>query len=277
MEAAQHLLRIGRRGPRAQLEMAVADFRGSLRRLGLAWTLARHDVVARYRGSILGPLWITLSMGLMVMGIGLLYAQLFKAEIDEFLPFVALGLVFFTTMSSIINEGCETFTQARGMLSQTALPVFTFVWRTILRNLINLGHHLVIVVAVLVWFGAWRDANLPLALVGLLFLLLNAGWLSMLAGIASARFRDIPPVVASVMQFAIFMTPVFWRPDVFPERHAVLVFNPFAHLLEAVRAPLLGDPVPALTWQVLALMAVVGWSGAFLLFARTRRRIVHYL
>jgi ABC-type polysaccharide/polyol phosphate export permease len=277
MEAAQHLLRIGRRGPRAQLEMAIADVSGSLKRLGLAWTLARHDVVARYRGSILGPFWITLSMGLMVLGIGLLYAKLFRASIDTFLPFVALGLVFFTTMSSIINEGCETFTQARGMLSQTALPVFTFVWRTILRNLINLAHHLIIVVAVLVWFGAWRTANLPLALIGLLFLVLNAGWLSMLAGIVSARFRDIPPVVASIMQFAIFMTPVFWKPDVFPERHAVLVFNPFAHLLEAVRGPLLGEPVPALTWQVLAIMALAGWTGTFLLFARTRRRIVHYL
>ena len=278
MEAAQHLLRIGRRGPRFEFDMAVADLRGSLKRLGLAWSLARHDVIARYRGSILGPFWITLSMGLMVLGIGLLYAQLFKAEIDDFLPYVALGLVFFTTLSSIINEGCETFTLARGMLSQTALPVFTFVWRTILRNIINLGHNLLIVVAVLLWFGTWRSANLPLALVGLLFLLLNAGWLSMLAGIASARFRDIPPVVASVMQFAIFMTPVFWTPDRFSGEHmAVLHFNPFFHMLDAVRAPLLGQAVPALTWQVLAIMALVGWSGAFLLFARTRRRIVHYL
>ncbi|MET0293952.1 MAG: ABC transporter permease [Phenylobacterium sp.] len=277
MEAAQHLLRTGRRGPKAELAMASADLAGSLHRLGLAWTLARHDVVARYRGSILGPFWITLSMGLMVLGIGLLYAQLFHQDIHAFLPFVALGLVCFQTMSAIINEGCETFTQARGMLSQTALPIFTFVWRTLFRNLITFGHHLVIVLAVLLWFGTWRQSNLPLAAVGLVFLLLNAGWLSMVAGIVSARFRDIPPVVASVLQFAIFVTPVFWSPSVLPERGALLDANPFAHMLQAVRGPMLGEPVPPLTWAVLAAMAVVGWAFTFVLFARTRRRIVHYL
>ncbi|MDX9997161.1 MAG: ABC transporter permease [Phenylobacterium sp.] len=277
MEAAQHLLRIGRRGARFELEMAVADLRGSFKRLGLAWSLARHDVIARYRGSILGPFWITLSMGLMVLGIGLLYASLFRQPIDKFLPFVALGLVFFQTMSGIITEGCETFVQARGMLSQTAIPMFTFVWRTIFRNAINLAHHLIIVAGVLIVFGAWRNMNLPLAVVGALLLLLNAGWLSMVAGIVSARFRDIPPVVASIMQFAIFMTPVFWMPSVFPERHAVLMFNPFAHMLQAVRGPLLGETVPGVTWLVLIVMAVVGWSLAFFLFSRTRRRIVHYL
>lgn len=277
MEAAQHLLRIGRRGVRFEFEMAAADLKGSLKRLGLAWSLARHDVISRYRGSILGPFWITLSMGLMVLGIGLLYASLFKQPIDDFLPFVALGLVFFQTMTGIITEGCETFVMARGMLSQTAIPMFTFIWRTIFRNAINLAHHMVIVAGVLAYFGAWRDINLPLALVGLLLLLLNAGWISMLAGIVSARFRDIPPVVASIMQFAIFMTPVFWLPSVFPDRHAVLMFNPFAHMLQAVRGPLLGETVPGVTWMVLAVMALVGWAGVFFLFSRTRRRIVHYL
>lgn len=277
MEAAQHLLRIGRRGARFEFEMAAADLKGSFKRLGLAWSLARHDVVARYRGSILGPFWITLSMGLMVLGIGLLYASLFKQPIDQFLPFVALGLVFFQTMSGTIVEGCDTFVLARGMLSQTAIPMFTFVWRTIFRNAINLAHHMVIVAAVLIVFGAWRGMNLPLALVGALLLLLNAGWLSMLAAIVSARFRDIPPVVASIMQFAIFMTPVFWLPSVFPERHAVLMFNPFAHMLQAVRGPLLGEAVSGVTWVVLVSLALAGWAGVFFLFSRTRRRIVHYL
>ncbi|HEY9217417.1 MAG TPA: ABC transporter permease [Phenylobacterium sp.] len=277
MEAAQHLLRTGRRGQMFEFVMAANDFKGSLRRLGLAWSLASHDIVSRYRGSILGPFWITLSMGLMVLGIGFLYAQLFKIPIHDYIPFLALGIVFFGTLTGIINEGCETFTLARSMLSQTSIPMFTFVWRTVFRNLLNLGHHMVIVAAVLVIFGTWRHANLPLALVGMLFLLLNASWLSMLAAIASARFRDIPPVVMSIMQFAIFMTPVFWKPDTFPERHVVLVLNPFAHMLNAVRGPLLGTHVPELTWIVLTLMAVLGWAITFGLFAVTRRRIVHYL
>jgi ABC-type polysaccharide/polyol phosphate export permease len=278
MDTATHLLRTGQRGARFQLQMAVRDLSNSFRRIGLAWSLAWHDVGSRYRGSILGPFWITLSMGLMVLGIGFVYANLFHIAIQTFLPYVALGIVFFGVMTGTINEGCETFVQAAGMLSQTSLPLFTFVWRTVFRNLINLAHHLVIVVAVLVIFGAWRHANPLLAAAGVVLMLLNASWLSMLVAIISARFRDIPQIVMSIMQFAIFITPVFWPTDRFAGRSLrVLELNPFYHLLTAVRGPLLGQPVAAHSYVFLVLMAAAGWLFTFGLFARTRRRIVHYL
>ncbi len=277
METATHMLRTGRRGLLSELGMALRDLRASVQRIDLAWSLAKHDVVSRYRGSILGPFWITLSMGLMVLGIGFLYGNLFKISLQEFIPFVALGIVFFGVISTTVTEGCDTFVGAAGMLSQTSLPMFTFVWRTVLRNLINLGHHLVIVVAVLAYVGYWRVANVPVALLGVLFLVLNASWLSMLAGIASARFRDIPQIVISVMQFAIFMTPVFWLPDRFGAHKGFLNFNPFYHMLEAVRTPLLGRQVAEHTYLALAVMALIGWGITFSIFAQTRRRIVHYL
>jgi ABC-type polysaccharide/polyol phosphate export permease len=277
LDTATHLLRTGRRGTLFQLQMAVRDLRTSIRRIDLAWSLAWHDVVSRYRGSILGPLWITISMALMVVGIGVLNANLFGVPLKTFLPFVALGIVFFGVMAGTINEGCETFVQAAGVLSQTSLPMFTFVWRTMIRNLINLGHHIVIVVVVLVIYGAWREAHPVQALLGLALMVLNAGWVSMLAGIASARFRDIPQVVQSVMQFAIFMTPVFWLPTRLGVHRWILNFNPFYHQLEAVRAPLLGQPVAPETYGVLISLALAGWALTFAIFARTRRRIVHYL
>jgi ABC-type polysaccharide/polyol phosphate export permease len=277
MEAATHMLRTGRRGPLFEFQMALRDLKGSGERLGLAWSLAWHDIVSRYRGSILGPFWITLSMGLMVMGIGLVYARLFGISLHDYIPYVALGIVFFAAITGTVTEGCETFVQAAGMLSQTSLPMFTFVWRTILRNLINLAHHLVIVVAVLIWFGYWRGSNVPVALLGLLLLVVNAAWGSMLAAIASARFRDIPQIVQSVMQFAMFMTPVFWKSDRFGENHIFLELNPFYHMLQAVRAPLLGTEVAPHTYLFLTGMALAGWGVTFSIFAITRRRIVHYL
>jgi ABC-type polysaccharide/polyol phosphate export permease len=277
MEVATHMLRTGRRGALFEVNMALRDLRASFQRIGLAWSLARHDIVSRYRGSILGPFWITLSMGLMVGGIGLLYARLFEISLRDFIPHVALGIVFFGLITGLVNEGCDTFVQASGMLSQTSLPMFTFVWRTLLRNLLNLAHHLVIVVGVLAVYGYWKTANAPLALAGLLLLILNATWASLLVGVTSARFRDVPQLVISVKQFAMFMTPVFWTAEKFASRHAVLVFNPFNHMLSVVRDPLLGKPVDPHSWTILVVMAVVGWALAFTVFTLTRRRIVHYL
>ena len=278
MDTATHMLRTGRRGPLFEYQMALRDLRASIERIDLAWSLAWHDVGSRYRGSILGPLWITLSMGLMVLGIGFLWGELFRVSIHDFIPFVALGIVFFGTVTGTINEGCETFVQASGMLSQTALPMFTFVWRTVFRNVINLGHHLVIVLAVLIFFGFWRSANYPAAALGLAFLVINVAWISMLVAIISARFRDIPQIVQSITQAAAIMTPVFWLPDRISAKHrAILDLNPFYHLLEAVRAPLLGKAVAPHTYLFLAGLAVVGWAITFSIFSNTRRRIVHYL
>lgn len=277
MSAAQSMIRTGRRGVTHELWMATADFTSSLKRIKLAWALASHDVVARYRGSLIGPLWITISMGIMVLGIGTLYSQLFKIDTSVFLPYVAIGLVTWGLISGVIIEGCDTFVQAGGMLRQTALPMFTFTWRILLRNLINLAHHGVIVVAVLAWSGGWRSASPWWALLGLALVVLNLGWLSMFAGIVSARFRDVPQIVVAVMQFAMFLTPVFWQASQVPERHAVLAFNPFYYMLDSVRSPLLGAPIDPLTVPVLVMIIVVGWSLTITLFTLTRRRIVHYL
>jgi ABC-type polysaccharide/polyol phosphate export permease len=278
MQTADYMLRTGRRGTAHEVSLAVADLRGSIRNLGLSWSLAWHDVVSRYRGSILGPLWITLSMAFMVLGIGFLYSELQHISLNETLPFVALGIVFWGVISLVIIEGCDTFVVASSMLSQTSLPIFTFVWRTVLRNLVVLGHHGVIILAVLVYYGYWRTMNLPLALAGLALTLLNVSWMSLAAAITSARFRDIPQIVTSIMQFSMFMTPVFWRPDSRSAMmHAVLTFNPFFHMLDAIRGPLLGAKPEALSYAVLAGMAVLGWAGTFCAFALTRRKIVHYL
>ena len=108
MQSVQHMVRTGRRGPMHEFSMAFADLRASTQRIGLAWSLAWHDIVSRYRGSMLGPFWITLSMGLMVAGIGFLYANLFKVPVNEFIPYVALGIVFWGLMSNVIIEGCGT-------------------------------------------------------------------------------------------------------------------------------------------------------------------------
>jgi len=277
METVTHMLRTGRRGPLFEFQMALRDLRASVGRLDLAWSLDWHDVSSRYRGSILGPFWITLSMGLMVMGIGVVYANLFGISLHDFLPLVALGIVFFGTISGTITEGCDTFVHAAGMLSQTSLPMFTFVWRTVCRNVINLAHHLVIVLGVLIYYGFWRQANVPVAAIGVVFLVLNAAWISMLAGIISARFRDIPQIVTSVMQFAMFVTPVFWPVNRLGKHQFVLELNPFYHMLEAVRSPLMGGQVAPHTYLFLAGMAVAGWALTFSIFAIIRRRIVHYL
>ena len=89
-----------------------------------------------------------------------------------------------------------------------------------------------------------------LALPGLLLWALDSLALTLLLGGFCARFRDIMPIVNSVMQIAFFITPVIWKPEQLgPAGMSKLPFNPFYDLLEIVRAPLLGHMPSMMVWS----------------------------
>jgi lipopolysaccharide transport system permease protein len=57
----------------------------------------------------------------------------------------------------------------------------------------------------------------------------------------------------------------------------IIDYNPFAHLLELVRGPLVGTPPSALTWTVTIAMAVAGWLLALALTERYLKRIPYWV
>ncbi|WZB62546.1 hypothetical protein WJ970_03120 [Achromobacter xylosoxidans] len=72
---------------------ALSDISAGMKRLPLVATLGWQDVRQRYRRSMLGPFWLTISMGVMIGTIGLVFGQIFKAPTEEYLPFLAVGLI----------------------------------------------------------------------------------------------------------------------------------------------------------------------------------------
>jgi len=94
-----------------------------------------------------------------------------------------------------------------------------------------------------------------------------------------ARYRDLAQNVASVMQVVFYLKPIIWMTPLLRDRMGAtfLQLNPFYHLLELIRAPLLGV-VPSLTsWLVVLVIAVVGWGFTLLVFSRLRHRVAYWL
>lgn len=266
-----------RKGFAGDLGDGLLDLSSAVMRPRLWAALAVHDIAAKYRGSILGPFWITGTTAAFVVGVGLLYAQLFNQSVTTYIPWLGVGMVLWTFFATTVIEGCDTFIGSAGIIKQTALPMFTFLFRTVARNLIVLAHQLVVIVAVVVWFGLWRRAEPLTFLAGFALALVNLVWMTLAVGIISTRFRDVPQIVAALLQVLLFMTPVFWRPELIRAHRVVLSGNPLYHMLEITRRPLLGEIAPVNSWIACGLMAVVGWALTLLLFAVTRRRVVHYL
>ena len=241
------------------------------------WAMAMQDIRMRYRGSLLGPFWLTISMVIMIAAMGLIYSRLFNMEISRYLPFLTVGLVIWNFVSTVIIEGCQTFLSAQNVITQVRMPFSIHAWRTVCRNLIVLAHNMVIVPFVLIIFHVSVDWTVILILPALAILTINGIWISILLGMISARYRDVPPIVTSLVQVIFFVTPIFWPPEALGIWMQALPLNPLFAAVDVVRSPLLGAAPLTYSWAVLLLVTVAGCAGTFALFAKFRSRITYWI
>lgn len=261
----------------SQLTRALSDIRLGAWSIHLWPTLAWQEIKQRYRRSVLGPFWLTISTALFIAGMGPLYGALMGQPISQYIHFLAVGFIIWQFISSLITEGCQAFIAAEGYIKQTRLPLTVHAMRVVWRNVLILAHNFVIVILVSAYFAPPWGWGLLLALLGVLVIALNGVWLSLLLGLLSARFRDIPQIVTSLVQLLFFVTPIFWRPEMLISNKWVTAWNPIFHLIELVRAPVLGNPVPAASWSIALAVTVSGWLFTIVFFARYRARIAYWL
>ena len=257
--------------------LAARDLREAGALWRLCWTLGMLDIRLRYRGSMLGPFWLTISTGAMVSAMGVLYSELFHISLHEYLPFLTVSLVLWGFIATLFAEACTGYTVNEAMIRAIRIPFALYAARTVLRNLLVLAHNIVVVVAVdlFVWTGPGIDGFL--ALPGLALWLIDAFAITVLLGALCARFRDIPPIVASVVQMSFFVTPVLWKPQLVGPYQWLLPVNPFYDLLETIRGPLLGEIPTTATWLAALGYSILLCGASWFLFARVRGRIAFWI
>jgi len=166
----------------ARNRWAIADIVGGARLWRLAWALGWLDIRLRYRGSMLGPFWLTISTGVMVASLGFLYSTLFKISLRDYLPFLALSQVLWGFLSTLVSEACTAFTDAEGVIRSVRMPFFVFSMRALIRNAIVLGHNIVVIVVVFAIFSMWPRWQALTAVPGLLVWTVDGLALTLLLG-----------------------------------------------------------------------------------------------
>ncbi|MFC7343845.1 ABC transporter permease [Saccharopolyspora griseoalba] len=250
-----------------------------LRRL---WAhLGWQDVRRRYRRSFLGPLWITIGMAITAAGLGLMYSTIFGEDPAEYVPYMAVGFMIWYFVQGSVQYGAEVFIRNEGMIKQMPAPVTVHVLRTVWREFLLFLHNLVVYLGLLVIFRPPVDWTVLLALPAILLLVLNAGWVVLLLGVASTRFRDIPPVVGSVMQLLFFLSPIVWPVSVLEENAGsqawLAQLNPVYHFIEIARAPMLGTTQHWHHWVVVGALTVGGWVLALVILRNYRARVPYWV
>lgn len=255
------------------------DFLESLKKLPLANLLAWSDIRQRYRRSTLGPFWITVSTAVMITCIGFLFGNLFKSSQKEFLPFVAIGLILWSFFSTTIIESCSAFTNAENIIKQLPLPLFLHIERVILRNFYIFLHNIILYPIICILISKQVSLIALLAIPGFFLVVLNLTWISMSLAVICTRFRDMTQIVISLLQIVFYITPIIWMPGLLSEKTSKLVLtpNPFYHLLEVVRAPLMGYSPTFSNWSVCVTMGLAGTAFSLMIFNSFRKKVSYWL
>jgi homopolymeric O-antigen transport system permease protein len=289
---------------------AIADIRGGLRERELWSHLGWQDIKQRYRRSVLGPFWITISQGVLAVGLGILYGLLFNARIEVFLPFIATGFIIWGFISGCLTEGMESFITNEGLIKHLPAPLTVYALRTVWRQAMMFAHNMIVYVIIIVIF--FSHLNQPYALnnsgqcvegtstichpgfgwyslsaiPAFVLLAVNAGWVTLFLGIISTRYRDFPQLIGSIIQLLFYLTPIVWPLDQLYAGGAranvewalnFVYLNPFYHVVQIIRAPLIGQAVNAWSWVVVLGITVVGWGLALLVMRNYRSRVSYWV
>lgn len=257
----------------------IIDVFAAVKKIQLAFMLGGQDVRRRYRRSILGPFWITLSMGIMIGTMGIVFSQIYKSPMADFFPYLSSGLVIWGFIVTSISDSCLAFISADSIIRQLPLPLFIHVLRVLIRSSIIFFHNFAIIPIVFIICKKGININVLWAIPGFILFIINILWCALLLAIVCTRYRDLQQIVISMLQVAFYVTPIMWLPHLLPEHlmRYVVNLNPAFHLIEIIRAPLLGNAPSLKSWLYMAMFAVIGWSTALLFFGKYRKRISYWL
>jgi homopolymeric O-antigen transport system permease protein len=289
---------------------AIGDIRDGVRDRELWSHLGWQDIKQRYRRSVLGPFWITISQGVLALGLGILYSLLFGLDVPTFLPFIATGFIIWGFINGCLTEGMETFIASEGLIKHLPAPLTVYALRTVWRQTIMFAHNMIVyVVIVLIYVGTLghqyaltKDGRCVtnvhaichpglgwsslLAIPAFVLLAVNAGWLTLFLGVISTRFRDFPQLIGSLIQLLFYLTPIVWPIDQLysgGNRDQVawalkfVYLNPFYHFIQIIRAPLIGQAVSRWSWVVVLGITVVGWGLALFVMRNYRSRVSYWV
>jgi ABC-2 type transport system permease protein/lipopolysaccharide transport system permease protein len=232
------------------------------------------DIIIRYRKSMLGLVWILVPPALYVFGMGLFFAQVQGADPWDFMAHLGIGYLLFRLMTMVLVDSTSILPAHSGYILDGQVRLTDFVLRVVIKAAFYLLTSLVVLVPVVLVSPHFQVAGVPIAMLGVLLLMANMLWMSGVVSLFGARFPDAHEFMGNVFMVGFILTPILWYAKDAPAgtMHGTLMrLNPCFHLIEIIRAPLLGEPADPTSLAFAAVLAAVGWVLWFWTFRRYAR------
>jgi lipopolysaccharide transport system permease protein len=249
------------------------------RRFDLIVSLTRRELMARYRGSVLGFLWTLVTPMVMIAIFTIIFAGIFKAKFGastsqwDYALYLFCGLLPWNAFQESVQLSSSTIVARANLVKRVVFPLETLPVSLSLAAVVNqLFGTLVLIVAAAV---LRREIHvtfvfLPFILIPQIIATFGASWLVASLGVF---VRDIVQGVALFLMAWMYLTPIIYPESLVPESYRrVINLNPFTPLVRNYRRIILDGVGP--DWQGLAYFlafALVLFLFGYWWFARTRK------
>lgn len=258
-------------------QRAAKDLLDGVKSPKIWFLLAWSDLEARYRRTILGTFWQTLTMAAYIVGLAVVFSTIRVRQMDNFLLYLSAGFTGFSLISGFLGSGVGAFHRGQALLKSYDLPASIHVFRTVANEYILFAHSAVIMAAVWIYTGSYPTLYTLLLIPAAALMFLAGVGLVMCVGLLGARFRDVSPAMTTLMSFMFLVTPIFWQREDLGERTWLADFNPIYHAMNLIRRPLMGEAPDLINWYVCAGIAVVSLLIGIASFLQHRRQLVYWL
>ncbi|WP_175404685.1 ABC transporter permease [Endozoicomonas atrinae] len=241
--------------------------------MSLSW----DNIKVRYARSVIGPFWLVLATAISALGLGYVWSILFNQDKETFIPALCIGLIIWQFLSSCIQEAPNCYIENAPIIKNTVNSVLIFPLITIIRNLIILGHNFSIIIIVFLIYPPKINYNSILIIPGIILVIGNLIWIVGILGFLGARYRDLPPAIASMITILFFLSPVIYKPDQLGLKAYIMWLNPFTYMISLIRDPLTGHSSPLFFYAVSTTALLVGYFAMAIMIEKYRYKLPYWL
>lgn len=256
---------------------AAKDWRGGLSNWQISFQFALEDLRDRYRRSVLGILWITLSFLLFIGIKAFIFSSMNDMSIEGFTRYLTVGFALWTLFRALIIDGASTYVQARSWILSSPLPYSNYILQTVIRAYLNFLLVGLAAVIVMVFTKTQLSAAMWTMIPAFIIYFISGLWLAAVLAPISAKFRDILYTLQTITLMLFFLTPILWVPVPGTLRGQVAFWNPFSHYLAIVREPVLNGTIPMISWIIVGTITIAGLLVGAITYSATRNRIAFWV
>lgn len=241
----------------------------------LIFTLAKRDLKVKYAQTILGLTWTVIQPLTAVAIYTLFFSVLLNFETEyPYVLFVLSGVLLWGLFNYIFSQGSTSLTQNQDLIRKMYFPKMILPLSKVLVGLVEFGVIFMFFIIMVLIFSvplSWKILLIPFPLI---ILLLFSTGTAFLMSAATIKNRDLNHILPFLINFGIWLTPVFYPVTVIPEKYENLLYiNPMASIIQVFRWCVFNEAINVYV-LIGAILSVIIFIIGFLYFKKVEDKIV---